>query len=142
MGGITDKEGRLICDDPQEIEDLLVRFWKESFQISDKLSDGCVLNAAASLEALQQFCSKRKAEHASLAQDAPCGNLVRMMRRGGVRSDGLGSACARLCLCRNGPSRYARQAATANGRRHRWHAGEGHQSASTAPRGQRRATRV
>jgi hypothetical protein len=36
------EEGRLICDDPQEIEELLVEIWKESFQISDKLSDGCV----------------------------------------------------------------------------------------------------
>ncbi len=47
-----------------------------------------MLNVAASLEALQQFCVKLKTEHASLAPDAPV--VARADDAlGGVRSDGL-----------------------------------------------------
>jgi len=88
MNGITDKDGRLISDDPQEIEEELVRFWQESFRISDKLSNGCVLNVAASLEALQQFGKQLREEQGLMEADAPA--AVRADDAlGGIRSSGL-----------------------------------------------------
>jgi hypothetical protein len=71
MNGITDKAGNVISEDPEVIAKTLLEYWAKVFQSSDKLSDKCVSNVAASMESLRHVCDELRRKCASLDKDVP-----------------------------------------------------------------------
>ena len=68
---ITDKDtGRVVAINPEQIQQTLVDWWQQSFRVSDKLPDSCVLNVEASLEALRLFGEDIRFVHREI--DAHC----------------------------------------------------------------------
>jgi hypothetical protein len=62
------KTGEVVATEPQDIQERLVDAWQAAFRIHENLADSCVLNLAASIEALRLFGQQVRGVYCELDQ--------------------------------------------------------------------------